>query len=344
MPLPVAVMWSVAALLFGVFLAACLWPARLTAGHRLVLLLLQAACGLCMVWTRPQGAASATLVIVAAQLPYVVRPTATWLWVLTQTVCIVLAAAPTARLLDRFSIAAAYGGFQLFAVATSMLALSERRSREALSLANAELTATRELLTGSTRASERLRISRDLHDTLGHHLTALSLQLDVASRLTSGAAADHLQEAHAIARLLLSDVRHVVSEIRDTGRIDLAAALRGYETQPSPVRVHVDIPDALTLEQSDQAQTVIRCVQEIVTNAVRHSSAGNLWIAVRRSPGGLTLEARDDGRGVATIAPGNGLKGMRERFEQHAGHIEFASARGCGFEVHGFMPLSESAP
>src|SRR6186713_3238294 len=105
MPPPVAVMWSVAALLFGVFLAACLWPARLTAGHRLVLLLLQAACGLGMVWIRPQGAAAATLVIVAAQLPYVLRPPATWLWVLTQTICIVLAAAPMARLLDRFSIA-----------------------------------------------------------------------------------------------------------------------------------------------------------------------------------------------------------------------------------------------
>jgi signal transduction histidine kinase len=107
--------------------------------------------------------------------------------------------------------------------------------------------------------------------------------------------------------------------------------------------VHVDVPDALTLEQADKAQAVIRCVQEIVTNAARYSSATNLWITVRRTPDGLTLEARDDGRGVARIVAGNGLKGMRERFEQHAGRIEFVSAEGRGFEVHAFMPFGGSA-
>ena len=61
----------------------------------------------------------------------------------------------------------AYGGFHIFAVATMSLARSESRAREDLARTNAELTATRELLAENSRVAERLRISRDLHDTLG---------------------------------------------------------------------------------------------------------------------------------------------------------------------------------
>ena len=86
----------------------------------------------------------------------------------------------------------AYLGFQMFAMATSTLTALERTARGELARANAELQATQALLAEDSRVAERLRISRDLHDMLGHHLTALSLQLEVASRLASGPASDAL--------------------------------------------------------------------------------------------------------------------------------------------------------
>ena len=79
---------------------------------------------------------------------------------------------------------------------------SEAMARQQLAAVNAELLGTRAMLAENSRVEERLRISRDLHDTLGHHLTALSLQLDVASRLSEGKTADHIRQAHAITRLL----------------------------------------------------------------------------------------------------------------------------------------------
>src|SRR3546814_12036878 len=81
---------------------------------------------------------------------------------------------------------------------------------------NSELRATRALLAESSRLSERMRISRELHDLLGHHLTALSLNLEVATHVSSGKAQEHVRQAHTLAKLLLTDVREAVS--RQIGR------------------------------------------------------------------------------------------------------------------------------
>jgi signal transduction histidine kinase len=71
-------------------------------------------------------------------------------------------------------------GFQAFAVVTAFVADSEIRARTDLAGVNVELRAARELLAESNRASERLRISRELHHVMGHNLTALSIHLEVA--------------------------------------------------------------------------------------------------------------------------------------------------------------------
>jgi signal transduction histidine kinase len=199
------------------------------------------------------------------------------------------------------------------------------------------------LLAENTRIAERLRISRDLHDTLGHHLTALSLQLDVASRLTSGQAEMHVREAHAITRLLLADVRDVVGTMRETSHVDLAGTIRALVAGGGPLQIHLDIPPSLPVDDAGQAHALLRSVQEIITNALRHGGARNLWIRIERRADGVDLHARDDGRGAAELKWGNGLTGMRERFEECAGRVEFTSAAGRGFEVHGFMPRPETA-
>ncbi len=247
------------------------------------------------------------------------------------------------------TFALAIGGFQLFAATTTFLHLREASARDGLARANAELHATRALLAENARASERVRIARDLHDALGHHLTALSLQLDVTSRLAerppnggprdNAQVAEHVREAHAIAKLLLSDVRSVVSEMRETGAIDIAAAVRTLaESMTGAVAIHLDVPDTLPIDDAAQAHAVLRSVQEIITNAVRHAGARNLWIRVAVSGDGVTLDARDDGRGAASVQWGSGLTGMRERFEEHAGRIDVRTRPDGGFEIHAVMP------
>jgi signal transduction histidine kinase len=301
----------------------------------------------------------ALLVIIAAGLPYLASSqdpsthaathatlTSGWIWSILAALTltnVALLFAVDHSWTEALTFGLSMGGFMMFAAASSFLVRSEAVARNQLATTNAELLATRALLAESSRAEERLRISRDLHDTLGHHLTALSLQLDVASRLSSGKAADHLGQAHAITRLLLADVRDVVSRLRDTSQLDVAQAIRSLAGpavagDEDGVTIHFDLPAALRVEDAARAELLLRCVQEIVTNTARHAQAHNLWIRLEARNDGVALDARDDGRGADVVVCGNGLTGMRERFEQFAGRVEFVARRGAGFEIHGFLP------
>jgi signal transduction histidine kinase len=197
-------------------------------------------------------------------------------------------------------------GFQMFATMSTALMLREAEARADLAHANAELHATRRLLADSSRASERLRIARDLHDTIGHHLAALSLQLDVASRLAPDDAGHHVSRAHAITRLLLAEVRSVVSEMREGSKTNLVEVIRSIASAPHAPPVHLDMPERLIVEDEAQALSLVRCVQEIITNATRHANARNLWIRIDVNASGVVLHARDHGRGAHAVTPGNG--------------------------------------
>jgi signal transduction histidine kinase len=296
----------------------------------------------------------ALLVIIAAQLPYLASSTSPsahpdthvrlkprWIWSILMALMltnVALLFAIDRSWTEALTFGLSMGGFMLFAAASSFLVRSEAAARDELAMANTELLGTRALLAENSRVQERLRISRDLHDTLGHHLTALSLQLDVASRLSEGKAAEHIRQAHAITRLLLGDVRDVVNRLRETSQLDLAQAVRWLAGQQAGVAIHLDIPDTLGVDDTSRAEILLRSVQEIITNTTRHAHAHNLWIRLESRPDGIALHARDDGRGADVVECGNGLTGMRERFEQYAGHVEFDAGHGTGFEIRGFLP------
>ncbi|NKI35425.1 sensor histidine kinase [Wenzhouxiangella sp. XN79A] len=229
-------------------------------------------------------------------------------------------------------------GLMLFAFAASTLALEQLRARDELRRVNSELRATQSLLAENTRIAERVRIARELHDLVGHHLTALSLNLEVASHTSAGKTKEHVDRAGSIARLLLSDVREVVSDMRQDDRVDLREAVRELASGVPEPAIHLDIPDELSLTDPKRAQILLRCAQEVITNTVRHARAQNLWIRLTADADGLRLEARDDGRGAAELLPGNGLTGMRERIKELGGRLEIMTRPDSGFRINAWMP------
>ncbi len=232
-----------------------------------------------------------------------------------------------------------YAGFNCFVFATGYVARQQVLARDEQRRLNAELRATRALLAESVRVNERTRISRELHDLLGHHLTALSLNLEVANHLVTGQAQEHVTQAHTLAKLLLSDVREAVSRLRDDDAIDMRATLLPLADNVPGLRIDMDMPRTFLVDDAERAHVLLRCTQEIITNTVRHAEASMLRLRYRMDGDDVVLEARDDGRGAELATAGNGLLGMRERLAAHDGTLQVETAPGQGFLVRLRLPM-----
>ncbi|HEY5972460.1 MAG TPA: sensor histidine kinase [Pseudoxanthomonas sp.] len=344
-------MTVLAYLAFGV----CYWLATRSLGSRatlastrvnFALLLVLTSAAVAVGYYTQTGLSAMLLLVLAGVLPWILNLRSAVAWLLLAHIPLV----PSFMARDDFSFWDAlfqstfYVGFSAFVLVTAYVARQQAQARDEQRRLNAELRATRVLLAESARVNERTRISRELHDLLGHHLTALSLNLEVAGHLTEGRAQDHVKQAHTLARLLLTDVREVVSQLREGDAIDLAAALLLLTERVPGLAIHMDIQEPLALEDAERAHVLLRCTQEIITNAVRHAGARNLWVHCRREGDLIVIDARDDGGGADNVIAGNGLRGMRERLRQQGGSMAIESRTGGGFRLCLQLPVGASEP
>jgi len=333
-------LWLTCFFVFGATFGLTRWNVSSPNGRLLQFasLAVQAITALVMIILVCSGHEGALLVLVSAQLGWFMSLRRALLWVSTQAALMGVILAFGGR--STLSLMSTYVGFQVLALFSCFLAASEASARSGLARANSELRATGELLANTSRLAERERISRELHDTLGHHLTALSLNLEAASHLAQENALVQIQRAQSVTKLLLSDVRGVVSVLRGEDPIGLAQALRTLVAGVPAPQIHLLIAEDLAIDDPMRAHTVLRCVQEILTNAVRHAAAGNVWIELARTGSGIAIRARDDGRGAKEVRPGHGLTGMRERLEQVGGTLEIETQPAKGFRIQAWMPVS----
>jgi signal transduction histidine kinase len=267
-----------------------------------------------------------SLVIVASQAALVLTPPQAIAWILAQTVVLGYFLCQVYSLDNGVAALIALLGFQGFAAVAVYVARREAEARQALAFANAELRATRSLLEEASRVNERTRIARELHDVLGHDLTALGLQLEIATHVAGDQVPVHVAKARDVNARLLRNVRGVVSAMRASEGPDLREALRTLVEDLPGLTVHLGLPDRLVIDDAARAHCVLRCVQEIVTNTLRHARAENLWITIEQHDGTITVETRDDGRGADAVNAGNGLSGMRARLEELGGFLRIAPA------------------
>jgi signal transduction histidine kinase len=336
--LTVSPVWFIPFGVMGVAIVAAM-VLKLRSSLHWTLLGVQLAAVVAMTAIVPWAGMSSFLVIIAWQVGISTDPGKALGWVAMQNLLIVgtLAQALNPDLCWVLTKSAA---LQLLFVFAAQALQREGKTARELAETNRELRSAQAMAATTVRNAERLRISRELHDAWGHELTALGLQLEIASHVAEPAKAnDHVLKAKGLARDLLAKVRDVVGELRDAERCNLEGALRALANSVPTPAIHVDVAAGVQVSP-DQAHALVRCAQEAITNAVRHAEAANLWLQVTTDGEGVRLVARNDGKTRAVVsAPGSGLLGMRERVEGLGGKLAVRPGADIGFTVDAWLPL-----
>jgi two-component system, NarL family, sensor histidine kinase DesK len=205
---------------------------------------------------------------------------------------------------------------------------------------NQELRKTRRELAEAAVVAERQRIARDLHDILGHSLTAITVKAGLARKLLDrdapAAAATEIADVERLSREALADVRATASGYR-TVTLSAEIAVAGSVLRAAGIRP--DLPHAVDEVPAEDREILGYVVREAVTNVIRHARAGRCSVVL----GPRSVEIRDDGVGCADgtadgtaggAAGGDGLRGLAERVRLAGGTLEAGPLSGGGFRVH----------
>lgn len=293
--------------------------------------------GWVLVLTAPEyGMLPILLVLLAAISTYIVALPVSLMMVLGNVAVITLATLlRTTSVVEVLVTGGLYLLIHLGTVFSTAAMLRERQMRLEAAASQVQLQAAAVLLEESARTRERLRISRDLHDLVGHQLTVLTLELEAARHKEGSAARGHVERANGVARQLLTDVRASVGSMRSQAPRLREEIERIVQDVPG-LTVHTSVADDIDI--GEEARTaVVRAVQEIVTNAIRHANASTVRISVTQAPDAVVhLTGSDDGRGAPKVRLGNGLRGMIERFDAAGGAVQTDGSDG--FRVTAQVP------
>lgn len=233
--------------------------------------------------------------------------------------------------------------FNIFSLVMVNTSKKEREARLETQTANQQLVATQSLLNEAVKQGERVRIARNIHDLLGHHLTALTIHLQVASRQSEGEVKKSIDQCHQLSKLLLSDVREAVSDIRDKSKIDLQASIASILAALPNLQAAVELDENINISDIHTADAIIKCIQESITNTLKHAKGKHMSIKLHYTDPqqqSLSLSIENDGHMPATIKEGNGLTGMKERLANIHGSVEFMLKPGK-FLTHISIPVPQ---
>lgn len=225
-----------------------------------------------------------------------------------------------------------YVSFAVFVGAFTRMALNEIRAR-----AQAQAFAAQAVELATER--ERTRIARELHDSIGHALTALHVQLAAARALIATdttAASSCLDQASTLAHEGLAEARRAVSMLRSEplGGRPFAAALKELVcASPGAPTVSLEVSGTPRGLGAAIEFVIYRAVQEALTNVRRHARAKRADVRLHYGPSSITLEVEDDGAGAEGRGQGHGLLGLRERVETVGGAVAVTTAEGEGFRL-----------
>jgi signal transduction histidine kinase len=222
---------------------------------------------------------------------------------------------------------------------------AQRRQRLELAQKNTQLTNYAVTLEQLSTSRERNRMARELHDTLAHTLSAVSIQLEALDALWDNdpaSARNMLGQTKDLTRSGLQEARRALSALRarpleDLGLLLSLRNLGEVAAQRAGLALHLSLPPTLPELRPEVEQTLYRVAEEALNNVVRHADAKSVEMVLREGRGKLELTICDDGRGFAPelleVNGHYGIVGMQERAALAGGEILLHSAPGGGTRV-----------
>ncbi|TCP58060.1 signal transduction histidine kinase [Tumebacillus sp. BK434] len=247
-------------------------------------------------------------------------------------------------------------GFVVFSCVVGSLIRYYMQSREKIAVLYAELEESHRALGEYakqvemlTAVRERNHIAREIHDTVGHSMTALLVQLQAARKMQERdleQSRDLLVNCEEVARSALQQVRLSVQAIREEEAqqatlLDSLRQLLGDFAKMTGLDTQLQVHGHLHAVPETLKPTIYRIVQESLTNAKRHGDATSAAVEVKGTEREVRLTISDDGTGTAEVVPGFGLINLRERVMEFGGTVLFASQQGGGFRTEVSFPLQE---
>ncbi|QKQ76244.1 sensor histidine kinase [Nostoc sp. TCL240-02] len=226
--------------------------------------------------------------------------------------------------------------------------LSERHSREKLAIANEKLREYAMRIENQATLEERNRIAREIHDSLGHSLTALNLQLETALKLwqsNPGKAETFLATAKELGSKALKDVRQSVSTMRSNPLQEqsleraIASLAENFHRSNGILPIYqINLEYPLPPEINT---AIYRITQESLTNITKYASATEVKLELATARGNLRLIIQDNGRGfdLGQNTTGFGLHSMRDRTLALGGDFNINSTPGSGCKITVNIPL-----
>jgi signal transduction histidine kinase len=203
-----------------------------------------------------------------------------------------------------------------------------------------------EQLKGLAVVEERNRIAMEMHDTVGHKLTAAVITLEAAEdciRKQPQMALQKVQMSKEQVRQGLSELRSSVRVLRAGGETDFDAALRRLTKEiqfDTGLEFHIIIDTKIGMPPT-QAGILLSSIKECATNAIKHGHASQADILLGEHKGQLRLTFTDNGCGSSDWRPGSGLTIMRERIQSIGGTLKTESIPGEGFTVNLTIPVPQ---
>jgi signal transduction histidine kinase len=233
------------------------------------------------------------------------------------------------------------------------------RARQAEAAQQRAVQAEREREEGARRAvfEERVRIARELHDVVAHHVSMMGVQAGAARMVIDRdppKAKAALAAIEASSRQAVDELHRLLGFLRQAGDTDDLTPTPGVSQlrslaagmSDSDLVVEVDVEGMQRPLPPTVDVSAYRIVQEALTNTLKHSGASRADVTLRYGPGALELEIVDDGRGDGAASAGGtglGLIGMRERAALHGGTLEAGPLPGRGFAVRVKLPTRDGA-